>query len=92
MKVIWSPTAEIDLHNIYVYVAKDSVRAAEDLTETIFFATLKLADFPLIGKEGREPGTRELMIPSTPYFVSYKVHNKTVEIAAIIHGARQWPG
>lgn len=75
----------------YDYVARENAGAAERLIETIYSATLKLKDYPHIGKEGREPETRELVIPATPYFVSYKVHEDTVEIVAVIHGARQWP-
>ena len=51
----------------------------------------KLADFPNMGKVGRVEGTRELIISSTPYLVAYRVKKQTIEILAVIHGARKWP-
>jgi toxin ParE1/3/4 len=40
---------------------------------------------------GRVPGTRELVIPKTPYVVPYRVRGSTIEIARVYHSSRRWP-
>jgi predicted transcriptional regulator/plasmid stabilization system protein ParE len=53
-----------------------------------------LEDFPLLGRPGRSPGTRELMISHLPYLVVYSVDAadpQTVVILRVLHGARLWP-
>lgn len=46
---------------------------------------------PGLGRAGRVPETRELVIPDTPYLVPYTVRADVVEIHAVLHGARKWP-
>jgi toxin ParE1/3/4 len=54
-------------------------------------AVEQLANFPEMGRPGRVHGTRELVIQSTPYIVAYRLKGSTVEILALLHGARRWP-
>jgi toxin ParE1/3/4 len=42
-----------------------------------------------MGRKGRVPGTRELII--TPYIVAYRTRGTALEVVAIIHAARHWP-
>ena len=39
----------------------------------------------------RVEGTRELVVPRTPYIVAYTVIGDEVMILSIIHSARRWP-
>jgi toxin ParE1/3/4 len=48
--------------------------------------------FPDRGRPGRISRTRELVIPATPFVVAYRVGNGHVDVLAIMHGARLWPG
>src|ERR1700736_4107998 len=43
---------------------------------------------PSRGRAGRVPGTRELIIPRTPFIVPYRLEGKTIQILRIFHGAR----
>jgi len=36
-------------------------------------------------------GTRELVVPRTPYLVAYTVIDRQVVILAVLHHAREWP-
>jgi plasmid stabilization system protein ParE len=36
-------------------------------------------------------GTRELVIPKTPFIVPYRLVGNTVQILRIFHGHRRWP-
>jgi toxin ParE1/3/4 len=62
--------------------------ATNRLVQKTFRATDLLARNPAIG---RVPGTRELVIPGTPYIVPYRVRANAVEILRVFHAARKWP-
>ncbi|MBU2719510.1 type II toxin-antitoxin system RelE/ParE family toxin [Acidithiobacillus ferridurans] len=40
---------------------------------------------------GRQQGTRELVIPHTPFIVVYRARHGRLEILRVLHGAQQWP-
>jgi len=44
-----------------------------------------------MGRRGRVGGTRELVIPSQPYIIAYRIRGQTIHILAVLHGARKWP-
>jgi toxin ParE1/3/4 len=54
-------------------------------------AAESLVEMPHRGRPGRWQGTRELIIPSTPYLIPYRVRGEVIEILRVFHGARQWP-
>jgi addiction module RelE/StbE family toxin len=91
MKIRWSPTAISDLESIRGYIARDNPAAARKVATRIKDATSRLKDFPLSGRAGRVPGTRELVIPGTSYVVPYTIRENEVQIAAVLHGKQKWP-
>ena len=34
---------------------------------------------------------RELVISQTPFLVAYRVHNETIEVLRVLHGAQRSP-
>jgi plasmid stabilization system protein ParE len=42
-----------------------------------------------MGRSGRVAATRELVVP--PFVIAHRLRRGTVEILAIVHGARRWP-
>jgi addiction module RelE/StbE family toxin len=91
MKIRWSPTAVADLESIRDYIAKDSPSAARKIANRIKESVIRLVNFPLSGRLGRVPGTRELVIPETSYVVAYTIQGNEVQIAAVLHGKQRWP-
>jgi toxin ParE1/3/4 len=91
MKLLWSPTAVSDLQSIREYIARDNPSAARKIAERIRESVNRLIDFPLSGRAGRVPGTRELVIPGTSYIAAYRTHGDEVQIAAVLHGRQRWP-
>jgi toxin ParE1/3/4 len=73
------------------YIAHDNPGAAVRLDEAIERQVRQLRDQPLIGRPGRMPGTRELIISRTPFIVIYRVTETRIEILRVLHGAQQWP-
>lgn len=45
----------------------------------------------MVGRQGRVEGTRELIVPNTPYIVAYRIFENQIRILAVIHTARHWP-
>lgn len=91
MKVRWAWRADADLDDVVLYVARDDIDAAIRLEDRILAATRDLEIFPNLGRVGRRPDTRELVIVGTPYFAVYAIDRDTVVILHIVHGARDWP-
>ncbi len=92
MMLSWSPAAINDLRAIHSHVAADSIRAADNLLlEIVLTVKQLLSAYPTIGRPGRAQGTRELIIPRTPYIAPYRIQGETLEILRIYHGARPWP-
>jgi len=91
MKVRWSPAAISDLESIRAYIARDNPAAAARVAGGIKAAVLQLCAFPLSGRVGRVPDTRELVVPGTSYIAAYAIKEDEVRIAAVLHGSQKWP-
>jgi len=91
MTIVWSPTARADLRHIEAYIAERNPRAAAKVAQAILTGVEDLHRFPGIGRPGRVPDTRELVISNTPYIVPYRIVGQRIDIIAVIHGARRWP-
>jgi addiction module RelE/StbE family toxin len=73
------------------YIARDNPAAARRVVMAIVEAVARLQKYPALGRPGRVIGTRELVIPDTPYLVSYRVRGNRVEVLRVFHAARKWP-
>jgi addiction module RelE/StbE family toxin len=91
MKIQWSPTAISDLESIRAYIANDSPNSARKVAMRVKAGVNRLRDFPLSGRAGRVPETRELVLPGTSYIAAYTIEREEVRIAAILHGRQNWP-
>jgi toxin ParE1/3/4 len=68
MNIAWSPEAIEDLVSLRAYIAEDSPAAARRVVLHIVQNIEQLLpDNPNIDRAGRVPGTREFVIPRTPY-------------------------
>ncbi|MBZ5521951.1 MAG: type II toxin-antitoxin system RelE/ParE family toxin [Acidobacteriia bacterium] len=91
MHVRWLTTALRNLDFEAEYIARDNPEAAARIVVSIRDAVKRLASFPAMGRAGRVPGTRELVVSGTPYIVPYRVRGDEVQILRVFHGARKWP-
>ena len=91
MEVRWSARALADLEAIQDYLLKRSPSAALRLVTVLRRAAENLSTMAQRGRPGRWPGTRELIVPNTPYLIPYRVRGEVVEILRVFHGARRWP-
>jgi toxin ParE1/3/4 len=91
MKIRWTRTALQNLSAEAEYIARDSPTAAGKMLARLKKALNLLAGQPSMGRAGRIPNTRELIIPETPYIIPYRIHNEQIEILRVFHTARKWP-
>ena len=91
MRVRWLRKALANLDAEAAYIARDNPAAAARVVMAIEEAVRNLTRFPALGRPGRVPGTRELVVPTTPYIIPYRVRNNAVEILRVFHAARKWP-
>ncbi len=91
MKVVWLDLARDDVAQIREHIAEDNPHAAASVARRILEAVNQLSHAPHIGRPGRVPDTRELVITGTPYIAPYREQGKRIEILRVLHGARKWP-
>lgn len=92
MRVQWTEKAAQDLNHIEDYIREDNPKAAiETILKIITSAETELSKHPAIGRPGRHPQTRELIITETPYIIPYRIIGETVYLLRVIHSSLQWP-
>ena len=93
-KLIWSPAARNDLHDIIVFIARDDSDRAMSFGYELISEIDRLQEFPESGRivpEYRNAVIREIIF--RPYRIVYRVHpdSKVCEIARVWHSARGLP-
>lgn len=91
MRVKWLRRALQNLDAEATYIAQDSPQSAAAFVEHVLASAQKLARHPQMGRPGRVPGTRELVVTRFPYILPYRVREQNVEILRVFHTARKWP-
>lgn len=91
MKVVWSRRAMQHLVSLRDFIAKDSEQNAALVVERILDSIDLLQTQPDMGRPGRVLGTRELVVPHTPYIIPYRVRRGRIELIAVFHGRQKWP-
>src|SRR4051812_44452577 len=89
LQIIWSPEAVADLTNIREFVARDSENYAAALMHRIITSIDRLQEFPNLGYrvlEIDDDSIRQLVVGH--YRVIYRVAIDSVELAAVVHTAR----
>lgn len=86
-----APSAETDLDDIWLYVARESssIEIANRLIDTITDRFFTLAQFPYIGHSRDAdfgPGYRSLAVGE--YVIVYRVENADALILRVVHGRR----
>lgn len=91
MRILWTVAAARDLDSIEEFVSQDNPAAAvQQVLRVIHTVERHLPEMPHLGRAGRVPGTRELIIPNKPYLVAYRVRQKNLEILRVLHHAQRW--
>ena len=88
----WTEQATHQLDQAHDYIAlSTSKEVAARITVQIVTSVQQLAAFPMSGRAGRVPGTRELVISNSPFIAAYAIDKADIVVLAIYHGAQHWP-
>jgi toxin ParE1/3/4 len=93
-KLIWSPAARDDLHDIVVFIARDNPNRAMSFGYELISETNRLQEFPEFGRsvpEYRDDNIREIIF--RPYRIVYRIDHerRLCEIVRVWHSARGLP-
>ena len=92
MKVKWTQTAIGHLADVYDYISHDSARYATQTVDRITARSKQIGQFPETGQivaEYADSAIREIIVG--PYRLIYRTQPDSVEVLAVIHGARLLP-
>ncbi len=83
------PDAVADLDEIWEYIAKDNIDAAEGVVDDIFAALRTLVTAPHIGHRRPDLTARPLRfhVARDQYLIAYAPDEKPLWIVAVLHGA-----
>lgn len=91
MRVRWLRAALRNLEDEANFIAADDPRAAQLVVQRILAAVALLSEQPGMGRPGRVPGTRELVVTRARYLIPYRVRAASVEILRVFHTSRRPP-
>lgn len=91
MRLRWLRHALRNLDDEAAYIAADDAAAARRVVQRVLDAVAQLEQQPGIGRPGRVPGTRELVVAPTRYIVPYRVRGQAIEILRVFHTSRRLP-
>lgn len=89
MRVKWLRTALRNLADEAEHIAADHPAGAALVVQRVLAAVAMLEEQPALGRPGRVPGTRELVVLKTRYIVPYRVRGNDVEILRVFHTSRR---
>lgn len=88
MRVEWSPYAMAQLRATLEMIADDNPAAAVRLARDVLQRARRLSAFPYLGRVGRVPDTRELVVHRN-YLITYQVFADRITVLQIWHVARE---
>ena len=86
--VVWSRRAARNMMSIRRYIAQFNPEAAKSTAKRVLESVRAVADHPQIGRAGCDGRSRQFSVPGTPYILVYAIRDRTLEIIAVLHGAK----
>ena len=91
MKTEWTPSAIEDRNSIYDYIEQHNPQAALDIDQRISDQISILPTHPMMGRSGRIPTTRELIINKTEFIATYQILDQGILVLHILHSRHICP-
>jgi toxin ParE1/3/4 len=90
--IVWTEQATRQLDQVQEFIAlSNSPEVSLNVVFQILASVEQLTRFPMLGRTGRVPGSRELIIPNTPFIAAYTLNEDRVVVLAVYHISQQWP-
>jgi toxin ParE1/3/4 len=87
MAVRWRRAAIRDLDRIDSWLSSLDHAKPDRVRQQIGAAISMLERLGDVGRPGREPGTREIVVKKAPYVIVYGFHDGDIDVLAVIHAA-----
>lgn len=89
-RIIRTKLARADLRDIWLYIARDGVEAADRFLDRLDRTIRLIAESPAIGEPQDEikPGLRRFVIGH--YLIFYEPIGGGIRVVRVLHGARRW--
>ncbi|HCI4594688.1 TPA: type II toxin-antitoxin system RelE/ParE family toxin [Klebsiella quasipneumoniae subsp. similipneumoniae] len=91
MEIKWLRKAIANIEAEFRYIAEEHPQAAERFINEVWRLTQLLKEQPAMGREGRVPETRELILHNYPYIIPYRVRYNTIQVLRVFHSHRRTP-
>lgn len=92
MRIRWTDLAEKDLDAIGAYHEEAAGKTvATKVVLQLIRAADTLLENPARAKQGRAPGTRELVLTDLPYILPFRVIRDEIQILRVFHTSRKPP-
>ncbi len=91
MRIQYTSAAQEDMGHLLDYILETSRANARLVLDRIEYHIKLPATQPDMGRPGRVPETRELVIPKTRFIVPYQVRGDSLIILRVYHAAQKWP-
>lgn len=92
MKIRWTQPFTQNLEAARLYIMAEDPNAALKVLQHILGTLDTLSRFPEAGKASKQKiGTRQIVVPNTPFVIAYRIHNEAIELLALWHHAQKWP-
>lgn len=93
MKDRWTEPAFLQWQQSFEYIETRSPDAAWRIAARVVDAVQMLVAHPYAGHAGLVTGTREFVVPGSPFVIIYELdlRTETLIILAVFDGRRQWP-
>lgn len=79
------------LAHLREYIERDNPNAANRIASALLEAVERFAQLPNLGRPGRRAGTRELVLPGTPYIITYRPRGDRLEVVGVFYGRQECP-
>jgi toxin ParE1/3/4 len=89
-KLQLSVPAELDMVELWAFIAKDNLVAADRMVDRLNETFDRLARFPELGEVHPHPTREYRRIVVSPYVVIYQHKAEEVTIVRVFHSARKW--
>jgi len=89
-RIVHSQPARNDLRDIWLWIAHDSVDAADRFLDRIDWTVRLIADRPELGEPQNDlrQGLRRFVVGR--YLIFFERTSDGIRVVRILHGARQW--
>ena len=91
MRVKWLRKAALNLEDAHYFLSQEIPVVAQEFVREVYRVVGLLLTQPAMGRPGRVPGTRELIVQPYPFLIPYRVQGGEIHILRVFHTRQRFP-